>query len=321
MARIVFMGSPEFAIPSLERLLDAGHEIAGVYTQPDLAAGRGQHLQAPPVKRFALERGLPVFQPERLRRPEAIAELAAMRPELIVVAAYGQILRPAVLAIPPHGALNVHASLLPRYRGPAPVVAAILDGAGETGVTIMLVDEHMDTGPILAQRATPIAPEDTAGTLTDRLATLGADLLIDVVPRWLEGKIEPRPQDGSRASVTHLIKKEEGLLDWTMPAVDLWRRVRAFTPWPGATTTLAGGQVRILQTWPVEGDARVEPGSIVGFRDRGSLPPNAPRPAFAVQTGRGLLVPLVLQKAGKRALPAVDFANGERALLDRKLGT
>jgi methionyl-tRNA formyltransferase len=318
VTRIVFMGSPAFALPSLERLLEAGYDVVGVYTQPDQAVGRGQRLQAPPVKQFALDHGLLVFQPERLRRPEAIDELAALRPDLVVVAAYGQILRPAVLAIPPHGTVNVHASLLPLYRGPSPVVAAILDGRDITGVTIMLVDEHMDTGPILAQQAAPISPDDTTGTLSDRLATLGADLLINVVPRWLAGEIQPMPQDDSRATVTRLIKKEDGRLDWTLPAEELWRRVRAFTPWPGAVTSLDGVPVRILQAWPLERDAVDEPGSIVPLARSDVLPGHLPKPAFAVQTRKGLLVPLVLQKAGKRALSANDFVNGERGLTNRR---
>ena len=312
------MGSPEFALPSLQALVAAGYAVAGVFTQPDRMAGRGRRLRAPPVKRYAESARLPVFQPPSLRRPEAVAELRDLAPDLIVIAAYGQILRPSVLAIPSRGTLNVHASLLPRYRGASPVAAAILDGVPETGVSIMLVDEGLDTGPVLAERAIAIKPEDTAGTLSARLAGLGAELLIDVLPRWLRGAIAASKQDDSMATQTQLVRKEDGILDWHEPAATLWRRVRAFTPWPGASTSLDGAAVRILQAWPIDGGTGEAPGRIVRFRERLDLPEALPRPAFAVQTGAGLLLPLILQKAGKRALAAADFLNGERGLIERR---
>lgn len=314
------MGSPDFATPSLQRLIDGRYTIAGVYTQPDRGAGRGRRLEAPPVKQIALEAGLPVFQPATLRTPETVAQLAALRPDVIVVVAFGQILRPAVLALPPHGVLNVHASLLPRYRGASPVASALLDGAAQTGVSIMLLDEGMDTGPILAQRSEPVLPQDTAGSLGVRLARRGADLLIETLPRWLAGELAPRPQDPSQATVTRRLEKEDGRLDWRLPARDLWARVRAFTPWPGATTSLDGTAVQILQAWPFDGGEGLDPGRIVPA-PRATPPEGFARPAFAVETGQGLLLPLVLQKAGRRALDARDFANGERGLAGRRFGS
>jgi methionyl-tRNA formyltransferase len=315
------MGSPEFALPSLRALVTERFSVVGVYTQPDRAAGRGRHLAAPPVKQYAESVGLPVFQPASLRQPQALADLQSLAPDLIVIAAYGQILRPRVLAIPPRGTLNVHASLLPRYRGASPVATAILDGAELTGVSIMLVDEGLDTGPVLAEREMPIQPQDTTGSLSARLAALGAALLVDVLPEWLTGRVEPRPQDASRATLTKLIRKEDGILNWQQPASTLWRRIRAYSPWPGATTTVGGSTVQILQSWPVEGTCGGAPGSVSRFRGPLELPPGLPRPAFAVQTGSGLLVPLMLQTAGKQPVTAIDFLNGQRGLLERRFGT
>jgi methionyl-tRNA formyltransferase len=318
--RLVFMGSPEFAEPSLQRLIDAGYCIAGVYTQPDRSGGRGRRLLAQPVKRLAEEAGLPVLQPPSLRRPEAVAELATLRPDAIVVVAFGQILRPAVLSLPPKGVLNVHASLLPRYRGASPIAAALLNGDEETGVSIMLLDEGMDTGPILTQQTEAILPQDTAGSLNERLALLGADLLLATLPRWLEGEIEPQAQDEAQATTTRLIAKADGLLDWSLTARELWRRVRAYTPWPGASTTLDGTPIQILQSWPIETAIAHEPGRIVPSDGGWTLPAELPKPAFAVGTGSGLLLPLVLQKSGRRPLEARDFANGERGLIGRRFG-
>lgn len=318
--RLVFMGSPAFALPSLERLLETGYRIAAVFTQPDREVGRGRASQPPPVKRLAESAGLRVLQPESLRKPDVLQELADLRPDLIVIVAYGHILRPSVLAIPRSGTINVHASLLPRYRGPSPVVAALLDGLTETGVSIMLVDEGTDTGPVLARAQEPIHPEDTAGTLSVRLAQLGADLLVETLPRWLAGDLTPEPQNPAEASFTRLLQKDDGVINWTVPAVDIWRRVRAFNPWPGASTTLSGVAVQILQAWPVDDGTRGEPGRIQPFKQRLNVPANLPRPTFAVQTGSGLLLPLYLQKAGRRALAAGDFLNGERGLLQLRFG-
>jgi methionyl-tRNA formyltransferase len=318
--RIVFLGSPDFAVPSLERLIEAGYDLAGVYTQPDRPSGRGRHLAPSPVKRLAQAHGLPVFQPASLRTPEALDELTALRPDVMVVVAFGQILRPAVLALAAHGVLNVHPSLLPRYRGASPIPSTLLNGDAETAVTVMLLDEGMDTGPILAQRTEAILPEDDAGSLADRLALLGAELLVQTLPRWLAGEIEPQAQDDALASVTGRIDKNDGALDWALPARELWGRVRAYTPWPGAMTTLDGTPVQILKAWPLDGAAPGAPGEIVPVPAGASVPSALGSPAFAVATGSGLLLPLLVQRAGRRALPARDFANGERGLIGRRFG-
>ena len=231
---LVFIGTPQFAVPSLQSLAEAGHDIATVITQPDRPAGRGRALRPPPVKQAALALGLPVLQPPTLRDPEVLERLRALAPEAIVAVAYGQLLRPELLEVPPKGVLNVHPSLLPRWRGASPIAGAILGGDEETGVTIMLMDAGMDTGPILSQRRHPVSSHDTTGSLTEALATIGADLLADTLPRWLAGDIEAQPQDDSLATVTSLVRKEDGALDWTLPAHRLWLRVRAYNPWPGA---------------------------------------------------------------------------------------
>jgi methionyl-tRNA formyltransferase len=318
--RVVFMGSPQFAVPSLRALIDAGYFIAGVYTQPDRVAGRGRQLRPPPVKIAALERSLPVFQPERLRGQQLTQELKSLEPDLIVVTAYGQILRPEVLAIPKHGVINVHASLLPRYRGASPVNAAILAGDEVTGVTIMLVDEGLDTGPILAQRSEMILPEDTAATVSDRLAVAGADLLAQTLPAWLRGSLTPVLQDDAQATLTRRLHKEEGRIVWSKPAELLWREVRAYAPWPGSITVIDGVDLQIHQAWPIEGSSGSLPGAVVPLTDSYELPASLPAPAFAVQTGAGLLLPLMLQKSGRKALSAREFLNGERGLIGRLLG-
>lgn len=317
---IVFVGTPEFAVPSLRRIVADGHEVAAVITQPDRATGRHRNrLTPPPVKEAALEVGLTVRQPTSLRDPDAIAELGALNPEVMIVVAYGQILRQEVLDIPLRGVLNVHASLLPKWRGASPIAAAILAGDDETGVSIMLMDAGMDTGPVLSQRREAISPNDTTGSLSERLSHLGADLLGETLPRWLAGEIEPQPQDGTRATVTHLIRKEDGAIDWTLPAADLWRRVRAYNPWPGANTALDGEQITIWQSWPLNSDTGEAPGAIV------ALPTDAPGEArdaaFAVQTGDGLLAVIELQRAGRRAVSSAEFARGAPGLAGKRFET
>ena len=316
------MGSPDFAVPSLRALVAAGHELAAVVTQPDREAGRGRRMLPPAVKVAARELRLPVLQPPSLRRPDAVAALAELKPDVIVVAAFGQILRRTVLEIPGHGVLNVHASLLPRWRGASPVPAAILAGDRQPGVSIMLLDEGLDTGPVLATRATPIDDLDTGGTLTDRLAALGAELLVETLPRWLAGEITPQPQDESLATYARRLEKEAGRIDWARPAVEIWRLVRAFTPWPGAYTSLGDLQLKFLEAWPLAGFAAEPPGTVVplpwGAAEQ--VPAARPRPAFAVTTGDGFLLPLTLQRAGKRAVYAEEFLRGERGLLGRRLG-
>ncbi len=319
---IVFMGTPAFAVPALRHLASDRYEIAAVYTQPDRPAGRGRRLTPPPVKQAALELGLSVRQPESLRDPQAQAELAALAPQVIVVVAYGQLLPQAVLDIPPRGVLNVHPSLLPRHRGASPIPAAILAGDRETGVTVMLMDAGMDTGPLLAQRALPIEATDTAGTLSDRLSRLAADLVAATLPDWLAGRMEPVPQDESRATKAPLLRKEHGAIDWSLPAEELCRHVRAYNPRPGAFTTLDGELLYIWEAWPLDYDAGLPPGTVVelSHAHAGQLPAGS-EGAFGVQTGRGVLAVLVAQRAGRRALPAGEFARGAHGLFGRKLVT
>ncbi len=312
---LVFIGTPQFAVPSLKRLAEGGLDIAAVITQPDRPAGRGRSLTQPPVKQAAAELGIPVLQPPTLRDPDVLAQLRALAPEAIVAVAYGQILRPELLAIPAKGVLNVHPSLLPRWRGASPIAGAILGGDEETGVTIMLMDPGMDTGPVLSQVRYPISPDDTTGTLTETLADVGADLLAETLPRWLADEIEPQPQDDALATATSLVRKEDGALDWTLPARDLWLRVRGYNPWPGAHTTLDAEQVHIWQAWPVDGVSGEAPGTII------APPMGAPtEAAFAVQSVDGALAVLEAQRAGRKRLPSAEFLRGLPGPIGRRFG-
>jgi methionyl-tRNA formyltransferase len=309
MARVVFMGTPGFAVPVLESLAVV-HQVIGVVTQPDRVAGRGRLLGLSPVKRVALEHGWPLIQPQSLRVPEAVAQIAAWNPEIIVVAAFGQILRQDMLDLPPHGCLNVHASLLPRWRGAAPVQAAILAGDAVTGVTIMRMDAGLDTGPILAQREEPIRADDTRATLKERLARLGAGLLVDVLPMVLAGELRLRPQPEVGVTYAGQLRRADGLLDWSLPADELDRRVRAFNPWPGAFTTWRGYRLRVwravaLPGW--RGDA--PPGTVVALAD-----------GAAVVTGEGALRLEEVQLAGKRRMAVSAFLCGQRDCVGSRLG-
>jgi methionyl-tRNA formyltransferase len=296
--RVVFMGSPDFAVPSLKALAEV-YPVVGVVTQPDREAGRGRTLVSPPVKLAALELSLPVIQPEKLRAPEAMAQLQAWNPDLIVVAAFGQILHPAVLDLPRYGCVNLHGSLLPRWRGAAPIQAAILAGDRETGVTIMKMDSGVDTGPMLSQRAMPIKLDDTAGSLFERMSTLGAEVLMETLPGYLDGLIQPRPQPEEGVTYASMLKKEDGLLDFTLSAENLTRRVRAFNPWPGAFFEWQGGLMKVHQAHAVEGLA--EPGAHLKFQ---KMP--------AIGTGDGILVLDIVQPAGKKAMEGKAFLAGTR---------
>jgi methionyl-tRNA formyltransferase len=307
------MGTPEFAATILERLLapDSPVAVVGVVTRPDRPVGRSGRPAPPPVKTLAVAHGLPVLQPRSLRRPGAVADLEALHPDVSVVAAYGAILRPDVLAIPPRGHLNVHASLLPRWRGPWPVGAAILAGDAETGVSIMRLDEGTDTGPVLTQRREPVRPEDTTGTLQARLADAGADLLVATLPGYLEGRIVPRPQDDGAATTSRMVTKEDGLLDWSQPAASLERRVRAMQPWPVAWTTWEGKQLRVLRARVVDDlpEAPPGPGHVVRL-GRG----------VAVGTGAGGLVLEQVQLEGRGVVSGAAFVNGYRTFAGSRLG-
>ena len=302
------MGTPDFAVPVLSRLVEAGHDIAAVYSQPDRPSGRGRKLVPTPTKRFAEERGIDVRQPQSLRSDDECKTLAALRPEVIVVAAYGLFLPPDVLAIPQLGCLNIHPSMLPRYRGPSPVVSAILNGDTETGVTIMKLDEGMDSGPILAQEQVSIDEEETALGLTRRLFDLGADLIVDTLPRWSSGDIQATPQDESRATFTSLVKKEDGEIDWTGDSAQIARMVRAYEPWPGTFTHWDGKQLKILGATSMAGDA--PPGQVVGLDD-GSI---------GIGTGDGLLAVNRLQNEGRRPSGAQDFVRGYPNFVGAELG-
>lgn len=296
--RVVFMGSPDFALPSLERLA-AQYPVVGVVTQPDRPAGRGRTLTPPPIKLLADELGLPTIQPEKLRAPEAQEQLNAWAPDLIVVTAYGQILRQNVLDLPRFGVINVHASLLPRWRGAAPIQAALLHGDRETGVTIMKLDAGIDTGPTLARRVMVISEDDNTATLSARLAQMGADLLVECLPAYLDGHLTAVPQPEEGATYAGMIKKEEGQLDFSQSAEALALRVRAFTPWPGAFTFVEGGLLKVLRAHAAGGKG--EPGQRLSAGGK---------PAFG--TGQGLLVLDEVQPAGKKPMLGDVFLRGTR---------
>lgn len=297
--RIVFMGSPEFALPTL-RLLASFGQVVGVVTQPDRPAGRGQQLTPPPVKLLAEELGLAVIQPERLRRPEAFALLESFAPDLIVVAAFGQILRQNVLELPRWGCINVHASLLPHWRGAAPIQAALLHGDAASGATIMKMDAGVDTGAVLAQREVMIQEQDTSATLAPRLAQAGAELLIETLPGYLAGSIQAVPQNEALATYAPMLKKEEGELDFSQTAQALVNKVRAFNPWPGAFMTFQGQPLKIHMAHAVSGG-----GAPVGSRATLQKLP-------VVRAVDGWLALDQIQPAGKRSMPGRDFIAGAR---------
>lgn len=307
--RLIYLGSPQFAVHPLAALVEAGHTIAAVITQPDRPAGRERRLSPPPVKLAAEALGLPVLQPETLRDPEVVARLAALGPEAGVVAAYGEILRKAVLAIPPLGYLNIHPSLLPLHRGPTPVAGAILAGDQATGVSIMRLDPGMDSGPILAQAVVPLPPDARAGPLTDELFRLGARMLVEVLPRYASGELLPRPQDHSQASVTRLLTKDDGVVRWELPALVIERMVRAYDPWPGVSTSWRGQGLRLLAA---RGHA-----DWVGPEEPGTLLGRAPGGGPLVATGSGALELLELQPAGKRPMGGEAWLAGVREAAGR----
>lgn len=300
--RLVFMGSPDFAIPTL-RALASRYNLSGVVTQPDRPAGRGRTLTSPPVKTLAAELGLPVIQPRRLKDPEVMEQLRLWEPDLIVVAAFGQILRHDVLEMPRFGCVNVHASLLPRWRGAAPIHAAILSGDEQSGVTIMKMDSGIDTGPILSQAAVAIHPQDNAETLGVRLANLGAELLLQTLPQYIDGRIQPVAQDEALATYAPMLNKEDGRLDFTQPANHLERQVRAYFPWPGAFTEWRGQPLKIHS-------AHAAAEAIPGSHTPGCTLVIDGLPAIA--TADGFLVLDKLQPAGKKPMSGVIFLNGAR---------
>jgi len=304
MARLVFMGSPAFAVPALDALA-RDHDILAVFTQPDKPAGRGRKLTPVPVKVWAEERGVPIHQPHSLRKdPGAIGTLRMLNPDAIVVVAYGLILPQELLDISPYGCLNVHASLLPKYRGAAPIPAAILAGDAETGVTIVRMDAGVDTGPMLAQAREPIRPDDTTLTLGARLADLGARLMAETLPKVLHGEIAPIAQDDAQASLSPKIDKDDGRIDWSRPAIEIDRMIRAYTPWPGASTYWNGLPLKIMRA-VATGQTAAKELRRVGQVIR--LDPDR----IGVMTGDAVLELLEVQLAGRRAMSIEEFVRGQ----------
>jgi len=304
--RLVFMGSPQFAVPTLEHLLLDKYQVAAVYTQPDRPAGRGRGLVASPVKQIAQARGLTVVQPASLKAAGVVKRLGGFKPDVIVVAAFGQILPKPVLDLPRLGCLNIHPSLLPRFRGASPVASAILAGDDFSGVSIMLMDEGLDTGPVLARAQIPVSPQDTTGSLTAKLSWLGAQLLGEVLLGWSRGELVPQPQNGAEATYCGPITKEEGEIDWRLPAVDIWRRVRAFNPWPGCYTRWRGKSLKIIEAGLLEEGSTAKAGEVVAVGSKAG---------FGVGTGDGVLAVSKVQLEGKKAMSAAEFWRGQRDFL------
>lgn len=306
--RTLFMGTPDFALDTLRGLIEAGCKMVGVYTQPDRPRGRGRKLAPPPVKELALAQGIAVFQPHKLRDPAAVEELKALAPDLIVVVAYGQILPQAVLDIPQYGCINVHASLLPKYRGAAPINQAIIDGENETGVTTMLMDVGLDTGDMLIKKSLPIRPDETAGELHDRLAPLGRQAMEETLRQLCAGTLRPQKQDDAQSCYAGMMKKEDGRIDWNLPAQQIHNLVRGLDPWPAAYTSLSGETLKIGKTRVESGTG--EAGHILAADDSG----------VRVACGNGALSIGELQLPGKRKMAAVDFLRGHQLPCGTRLG-
>jgi methionyl-tRNA formyltransferase len=302
--RIVFMGSPRSAVPCLEALVLNKYNVVAVYTPPDRPAGRGRAMVSPPVKEAALGMGLPVVQVPGFRSAGALEELREFQPDVIVICAFGQILPPAVLDITSRQCLNVHFSLLPRHRGASPVAAAIIAGDAFTGVSIQLVRPKVDTGPVLAAAATPIFPTDNTGTLTEKLSVIGAHLLQEVVTGWWRGEIKPSTQNEADASYFAQVKKEDGKIDWRLPAIEIWRQARAYYPWPGSFTTWRGKMLKIIEATP--------PGVKYTAREGEVIDQTGPEATLGIGTGEGILGVLKLQLAGRKVMNAAEFVRGQR---------
>ena len=324
MLRIIFMGTPQFAVPALEALiagqvpgmvLPQGYQLVSVLTRVDKPAGRGKEVIYSPVKQAALAHGIPVWQPGSLKRPENIERLAAYQADLYIVTAFGQILPQAVLDQPRYGTLNIHASLLPKYRGMSPISEAILQGDSETGISIMLIDAGVDTGPVLLKRTLPIAADETTGSLTTRLASLGAQTLLEALPPWIAGSLTPEPQDELKASHTRMLRKEDGEIRWERPAAVLAREVRAYNPWPSAYTHWRGKLLKIVtaHSSALEPGSPVAPGTV-------SLWEEAGHQLLAVVTGAGRLLVERLQLEGKKAMSAEEFVRGYPRIVGDVLG-
>ncbi|PLX76003.1 MAG: methionyl-tRNA formyltransferase [Desulfuromonas sp.] len=302
------MGTPDFATSTLEGLIEAGVNLVGVYTQPDRPKGRGKKLSPPPVKVVAEQQGIPVFQPQKLRAPEAVASLRKLQPDLVVVVAYGQILPQSVLDIPRFGCINVHASLLPKYRGAAPINQAIVDGETETGITTMLMDAGLDTGDMLVKKSLAIGPDETAGQLHDRLALLGRETMAETLQQVLDSSLSPQKQNDEESTYAPMMKKEDGLIDWSLPASAVHNRVRGLEPWPGAFTHLDGQVLKIARTTLAQGNG--EPGTVLKADDNGVV----------VACGEGAIRIGALQLPGKKMTAAADFLRGHKLPEGTRLG-
>ncbi len=298
--RVIFMGTPEFAVPSLESLLKSDDQVVGIITQPDRPKGRGQSLTSSPIKLIAERERLPLLQPTKMKDPGFLDALRAWKPDLITVAAFGRILPPAILNLPPRGCINVHGSLLPKYRGAGPIQWAIINGETETGITTMLMDEGMDTGAILLQERLPINVEDTAGTLSTRLAELGGRLLIKTITQLKAGTLVPRQQDHSQATLAPLLKKEDGVIDWAMSAMAIANRVRGLTPWPGAYTFAGKERWTIWRAEAIAEQVNGLPGTVA----------QVTKDAVHVATGNGVLVLREVQPANRRRMTVSEYLAG-----------
>jgi methionyl-tRNA formyltransferase len=309
--KLVFCGTPQFAVPSLEKIVAAGHDVQLVVTQPDRPQGRGMGLTAPPVKQSALRLGLPVTQPEKIRKNDEFRErLTTIQPDAIIVVGYGRIIPDWMLHLPPYGNINVHASLLPRYRGAAPIQWAIANGETVTGVTTMRIDEGLDTGDILLKREMAIDPADTAVTLAPRLADLGAELLVETLTRVQQGTLKPVPQDDSLATLAPILKKEDGLVDFTRTATEIQNRLRGFQPWPGAYTHFRGKNLKLVAGKPAQPPQQIAPAELCVSGD-----------ALLAGCGNGTALQLFeVQPEGKKAMSARDFLSGYRPAQGERLG-
>ena len=305
------MGTPDFAAASLEALLKSDDSVVGIVTQPDRPKGRGQILTPSPVKLLAQREKIPFLQPLKMKDPEFLQSLASWKPDLIAVAAFGRILPPAILSLPPRGCINVHGSLLPKYRGAGPIQWAIINGETETGITTMLMDEGMDTGAMLLQESIPITADDTAGSLSPRLAELGGRLLVETIARLKAGTLIPQQQDSSRATLAPLLKKEDGVIDWGLSAIALANRIRGLSPWPGAYTTVAeGGSWTLWKALALPEPTTSPPGEIV----------TVTREAIHVATGKGILAVLELQPANSRRMAVSQYLSGHPVTVGSQLG-
>ncbi|MBH1941348.1 methionyl-tRNA formyltransferase [Mobilitalea sibirica] len=308
--KLIFMGTPDFAAVILKKMIEVGHEVIAVVTQPDKVKGRGKEMSFPPVKEVALEHNLKVYQPTKVREPDFVQKIREMQPEVIVVAAFGQLLPKELLDIPPYGCINVHGSLLPKYRGAAPIQYSIIDGEKETGITIMYMDVKLDTGDMILQKSLTIAPDETGGSLHDRMAVLGADLLAEALDQIKEGTAKRIPQDDSKATYVKIIDKSMGNIDFSLSAEQIERLIRGLNPWPSAFTHLDGKTLKLWVAQVEDTDVKAEPGEVIEIR----------KDAIVVMTGKGALILKELQLEGKKRMSADAFLRGYSLSKGTKLG-